>query len=230
MNMRLDTRVQEDSIHLPRVIIQFSIIFSPLSSFPISKAQLMDTDETKKNNNEKFLSSCTLHCKINPNLLAKIGKTTLQKCSNYSIICRLLINSKRLLDRREKEGGETVSTGGNLYLLNRKQQLGPRDWMLDPMHFTWRIRSRSINRRSIRGIARSNNDWSISHSISRSFRLLKLTRLYRGRVVLRVIIADKFIGSLKGTLQRSWYVARGEVSRRISPAVHLLDSSPLDSR
>lgn len=44
-----------------------------------------------------------------------------------------------------------------------------------------------------------------------------------------VIIADKFIGSLKGTLQRSWYVARGEVSRRISPAVHLLDSSPLDS-
>lgn len=144
MNMRLDTRVQEDSIHLPRVIIQFSIIFSPLSSFPISKAQLMDTDETKKNNNEKFLSSCTLHCKINPNLLAKIGNTTLQKCSNYSIICRLLINSKRLLDRREKEGGETVSTGGNLYLLNRKQQLGPRDWMLDPMHFTWRIRSRSI--------------------------------------------------------------------------------------
>lgn len=105
MNMRLDTRVQEDSIHLPRVIIQFSIIFSPLSSFPISKAQLMNTDETKKNNNEKFLSSCTLHCKINPNLLAKIGNTTLQKCSNYSIICRLLINSKRLLDRREKEGG-----------------------------------------------------------------------------------------------------------------------------
>lgn len=65
----------------------------------------MDTDETKKNNNEKFLSSYTLHCKINPNLLAKIGNTTLQKCSNYSIICRLLINSKRLLDRREKEGG-----------------------------------------------------------------------------------------------------------------------------